>query len=101
MRQLSQSLLGYALLLQSWRRMAEAMDHFFLHGIGSRPADAEPSDTDTRSINSTSSITSTRSTRSTRSTLSTLSTNSTASSSSSTTSTCPQLSDNGLGLRAS
>jgi hypothetical protein len=107
MRQLSQSMLGYALPLQSWHRMAEAMDHFFLHGIGSRPADAEPSDTDTRSISSTSSIASTRSTRSThstrstRSTLSTLSTNSTASSSSSTTSTCPRLSDNGPGLRAS
>jgi superfamily II DNA helicase RecQ len=94
-------MLGYALSLQSWRRMAEAMDHFFLHGIGSRPADAEPSDTDTCSISSTSSIASTRSTRSTRSTLSALSTNSTASSSSSTTSTCPRLSDNGPGLRAS
>jgi superfamily II DNA helicase RecQ len=99
--------------------MTEAMNHFFLHGIGSRTADAEPSDTDTRSISSTSSITSTHSTRSTRSTpsaldtrstpsiLSThstpsaLSTNSTTNSSSSTTSTRPRLSTNGLGLRAS
>ncbi len=87
--------------------MAEAMYHFFLLGIGSRPVDTESSDTNTRSISSTSSIASissthsTCSTRSTRSTLSALSTNSTASSSSYTISICLRLSDDGPGLRAS